>query len=205
MRNAHFVKISGILFTLSALLYVGASIMLGNRAIYAWLGLWATVLLALSLWGVYDFLKIEGNQTSLKLGISAMLTGLIFLFGIYTAAFLTDTFDQVESFAQPVLDTTDAVFETLNLVVILIGALLTYGVSPALLAHSGLRASMVPRWLSWMGLVGGLYSLLWAGWGWFISPDNMFILLPGVFLVYLWQVLFGVVMIRFKEKEASHE
>ena len=199
MVNKTFVRISGWLFLLSGILFVGASVFTGDRPLYAWLGLSATVLLAMSMWGIYDFMRGEANHAALKLGIGAMLTGIIFLVGIYTTAYISDAADLVTGATGPILETFDAVFQTLNVVVILIGALLTYGIAPALIAFSGLKISFVPKWLSWMGLVGGVYSLLWVGWGWVFGPDNMFVLLPGVVLVYLWQVILGVVMARYQE------
>jgi len=199
MVNKTFVRISGWLFLLSGILFVGASVFTGDRPLYAWLGLSATVLLAMSMWGIYDFMRGEANYAALKLGIGAMLTGVIFLVGIYTAAYISDAADQAAGATEPILETFDEVFLTLNLVVILIGALLTYGIAPALIAFSGLKTSLVPKWLSWMGIIGGVYSLLWAGWGWVFGPDNMFVLLPGVVLVYLWQVILGVVMARYRE------
>ena len=59
--------------------------------------------------------------------------------------------------------------------------------------------ALVESWLTAQRAIGGVYSLLWAGWGWVFGPDNMFVLLPGVVLVYLWQVILGVVMARYQE------
>jgi hypothetical protein len=198
MVNKTFVRVSGWLFLLSGILFVGASVFTGDRPLYAWLGLSATVLLAMSMWGIYDFMRGKANHAALKLGIGAMLTGVIFLVGIYATAYISEAADQAAGATAPILDTFDDLFMALNVVVILIGALLTYGIAPALIAYSGLKTATVPRWLSWMGIVGGVYSLLWAGWGWVFGPDNIIIFLPGVVLIYLWQVILGVVMARYQ-------
>ena len=184
------IKTGGLLFYTSGLLYVGASVFLGQRVLYSFLGLGATLLLALSIRTVGAYMEADANQKALKYGVLTMLIGVPFLIGIYGTAY-----------AEAVTNITQRTADILNTITILIGSTLTYGVSPALIAYSGLKGSLVPKWLSWVGMIGGLFGLMWAGWVWAIPPDNILILLPSVLLTYIWQLGLGVVLMRHKESK----
>ncbi len=186
------IKIGGLLYFISGLLYVGASVFLSNRVLYAFLGLGATVLLVLSIRTVGTYMQPDAEQKALKYGVWAMLVGVPFLIGIYGTAYV-----------QAVATIPESTANILNLVTILVGSTLTYGVAPALIAYSGLRHSLVPRWLSWVGFIGGLFGLLWAGWVWAIPPENILFLLPSVLLTYIWQLGMGVLFMRQKETIAA--
>ncbi len=181
------IKTGGLLYFISGLLYVSTSVFLGNRVLYAFLGLGATVLLALSIRTVGEYMQPDAEQKALKYGVWAMLIGVPFLIGVYGTAYV-----------QAVATIPESTSNILNLVTILVGSTLTYGVAPALIAYSGLKHSLVPRWLSWVGLIGGLFGLLWAGWVWIIPPTNVLILVPSVLLTYIWQLGMGVLLMRQK-------
>ncbi|MDX1414973.1 MAG: hypothetical protein R3293_12330 [Candidatus Promineifilaceae bacterium] len=188
MTTSHPFLKSGILWFISGLLYVSASVFLNDRTLYAFLGLSATLLLALSLRGVYRFMGQDAKERPLTVGIWAFVIGIPFLFAIYGLAYL----EAVNAISP---DTA----EIANTIAILVGSTLTYGVGPALVSYSGLRHNLVPRWISWAGLIGGLFGLLWIGWVWLIPPSSILVFLPSVLLTYIWQLALGVVLMRFKE------
>ncbi len=189
--TAKQIKTGGLLYFISGLLYIGASVFLGNRVLYAFLGLGATALLALSIRTVGAYMQPDAEQKALKYGVWAMLIGVPFLIGIYGTAYVT-----------AVATIPESTSNILNIVTILVGSTLTYGVAPALIAYSGLKHSLVPRWLSWVGFIGGLFGLLWAGWMWAITPENILFLLPSVLLTYIWQLGMGVLLMRQKGTES---
>ena len=207
--NNGFIRLSGVLFFVSGLLFIGTSLVLGNRILYSWLGLGATILLMASMWGLFEFIKVEGKPGALKFGVSAMLIGSIFLILLYLLSYIDAlTFSspmweewtaQVTPAMQPLVDIITEANMYTSMVVILFASSLTYGVAPLLIVIAAWRTTAVPQWLNWIGLVSGLLGLLWIGWGWLIPPERILIFLPGVFLAYLWQLILAIVMVRHKE------
>lgn len=187
MSNPRPFLIGGLLWFVSGLLFIGASFTLNDRVVYAFFGLSATVLLAISLRSVLAFMRQDAEERPLTYGIWAFIIGIPFLLGIYGMAYL----EAVGAVSEPAA-------YNINTVVILVGSTLTYGVGPALVAYAGLRHSLVPRWISWLGLIGGICGLLWAGWVWLIPPSMILLFLPSVLFTYIWQLGLGIVMMRFK-------
>ena len=179
------IQTGGLLFFISGLFYIGASAFSGNRVLYAVLGVCATVLLAFSIRAIGAFMREDAEKKALQYGVGAMLVGVPFLLVVYGTAY-----------AKAVTGISESTSNILGLITILVGGFLAYGVSPALIAYSGLKHSLVPRWLSWVGLISGLYGLGWAGWVWAIPPAKIVVLLPGVLLTYIWQLGMGVLLMR---------
>ena len=192
MTHAHPFRTGGLLWFVSGLCYVGASFTLGNRTVYALLGLSATLLLALSVGTVHRFMRQDAEEQPLRYGIGALIVGIPFLFVIYSMAYL----EAIDAVGQQTAD-------IVNTIVILVGSTLTYGVGPALIAYSGLRHNLVPRWISWLGLIGGVCGMLWAGWVWAIPPRLILIFLPSVLFTYIWQLGLGVVVMRYKQAKPA--
>jgi len=210
--NNGFIRLSGVLFFVSGLCFVGTSIFLGDRVIYSWLGLAGTVLLMASMWGIYELLEASGKSGALKLGVSAMLIGSVFLILLYLAAYIgavsvnSPMWEELTVQATPdtglLLDMISEVNLVANIAIVWFASVLGYGVGPLFIVIAAWRTTAVPQWLNWLGLVSGLLGLLWAGWGWLLGPENILILLPGVILAYLWQLSWGVNMIRHKETDS---
>lgn len=207
--NKGFIRLSGVLFLVSGLFFIGTSAALGNRVLYSWLGLGGSILLMASMWGLFEFIKIDGKQGALKFGVSTMLIGSVFLILLYLLAYIgAFTFNnpiwqewaaEATPTMQPFVDMIIEANMYTNMVVVLFASSLTYGVAPLLIVIAAWRTTAVPQWLNWIGLVSGLLGLLWIGWGWLIPPERILIFLPGVFLAYLWQLILAIVMVRYKE------
>ena len=187
-----------------ALLFVGTSIALGNRIVYSWLGLFGAVLLVPSTLGLYQFIYADNNRIAIHIGVLANYIGIVFLIGIYLSAYLAEIARPfMEASSDPVFDMTSQILDNAAFVTILIGSLLTYGIGPVGMSYASLKAAVVPKWLAWMGLVGGVYGLLWGGWVWLIPPERILIYLPSVVLVLLWSIIMGVYMVRSPQPTAS--
>jgi hypothetical protein len=212
MYNRSFVKIGGLFTILTGLCFLGTSLTLplgASRVIYAWLGLAGSVLLVPAMWGMYQFLNNEKNSSSLQLGVIAMLTGVPFLIGIYLLAYVAAVstgsalWDAATANATPatlpLLEMYEDVLLVSALVTILIGSFLTFGAAPFFISYASLRTTEVPKWLAWVGIIAGVYSFLWLGWGWAIQPAQILILLPGILLNFIWILAMGIYMLRFRE------
>jgi hypothetical protein len=201
VNDRSFVKVGGVVNVLSAVCYIGTSVFIGSRIIYAWLGLIGTVLLVPATWGIYQFVREHDNRVPLQMGAIAMWTGAVFLIGIYTLAYLSETarpfvevaVSQGTAASQPIIDLYQGIMQTANLITIVVGSTLTYGVAPLFISIASLRATLVPKWLGWMGVIGGAYSLGWAFFGW--TPLPLIALFPSVALIILWQLILGVLML----------
>jgi hypothetical protein len=197
--NNGFIRLSGVLFFVSGLCFVGTTVFLGDRILYSWLGLAGTVLLMASMWGIYELVKPVGKLGALKLGVSAMLIGSVFLILLYLIAYFGAVSIMNPVWEDLTAQATPEVNQVANIAVIWFGSVLTYGLGPLFIVIAAWHTTAVPQWLNWLGLISGLLGLLWAGWGWALGPENILILLPGVVLAYLWQLSWGISMIRHKE------
>ena len=197
-----FIRIAGILSILSASGFLGT--MLTNfvgldRLTYGWLGLFGTVTLVPSMVGLYLYQKDDAVPHHLLNGFLLMMVGVIFLVLIYLTAMLESTTQAVIANASdPVLaEASETFFNGLNLVSIIIGSFLTYGISALLLGLAGRTSSTLPQWIAWLAIIGGIAGFTWLGFVWLL-PFNFLIFAPSAILITIWQYAIGVFMFRSK-------
>ncbi len=88
-----------------------------------------------------------------------------------------------------------------------IGSFLAYGGSVVWMAILLFRASRVPRWMNWAGIIGGL-----AGFVWLVrfipvsAPQSagIILLLLNIVLTMVWLVGLSIVLTRSGEEENAH-
>ena len=202
MDDKSFVKLGGLFNIVMALLFIGTSVFLGDRILYAWLGLAGSVLLVPATWGLYQFIEAKNNRVAIQLGVMATFVGVIFLVGIYLLAYIGEVSQPYfDAGGESALELLEEILHVSNLVTILIGSFLTYGVGPALIALASLKTFVVPKWAAWLGIFGGVWGLLWGGWVWLIPPERILIFLPSVVAVLLWSIIMGVYMLRYRQPQ----
>jgi|GEM_PF-3787377 len=200
-----FIKIAGLLSILSALGYLGT--MISNftqlsRLAYGWFGIFATILLIPAMWGLYLHQHRDAKQPLIMLGIIVMFIGSVFVVGIYLAAMISAQFEAFYASMsdQAVVDSIDAALAVFNLVMIIVGSFLTYGVSPLLLGLAAMPSKTMPQWVSWLAVIGGIAGFYWIGFGW-LFPISPLLILPSALLITFWQLAIGFYMLRGYEKK----
>jgi hypothetical protein len=199
--NQSFINIAGILSILSALGYLGTMMTnfgIGDRMAYGWLGLFGTVLLVPSICGFYLLFRSDSKQHLLMMGTILMLVGAVFVAGIYLAAMITSAISAYDSLSEPALkEVFEAFIQVINMVTIIIGSFLTYGISPLLLGLSARSSSLMPKWVAWIAIVGGVAGFAWLGFGWLL-PLSFLIFFPSAILITIWQLAIGFYMFRWE-------
>ena len=211
MSRKALVRTDGVCAILSALLYLATmatNLAGGSRMLYGWLGFLGTILFIPMTVGFYQFLHAERNLLQLQLGAIANFTGAPLVAGIYMLAMVDSATQpllelanaQATAATQPILDTYQAITDTLNLIAIDIGSALTLGVAGLLISLASLRSSVAPRWVGRLGVIAGGWSFLWLLFGW-TSPTLPLALVAiiasaGMLVALVWQIAMGVIMLR---------
>ena len=98
---------------------------------------------------------------------------------------------------------------TSGIVTIIIGSFLTMAVSPGLISVAGMGSMLVPKWLAWFGLIVGVLNITWLGFFWLpgFRPGEALFFIPFVAygLSLVWQVILGVIMMRYRAPKAVLE
>jgi len=204
MSNKSFVRTGGICSILSAILYFGTifnNLFAGPDVAYFLLGLAATILVVPFLVGIYQHFRDDGNKMQLQAGVVTTLIGVPFVTSLYiiayissgTRAFVEQATLNANSATQPLIEMIEPILKFLNVVSIDVGSFLTF-VGLGLIALSSLRVKSFPKWLAWLGIVGGILSFTWIVWGW----TSLTLLIPsgGMLISLIWMIIIGAKMVK---------
>jgi len=204
MSNKSFVRTGGICSILSAILYFGTifnNLFAGPDVAYFLLGLAATILVVPFLVGIYQHFRDDGNKMQLQEGVVTTLIGVPFVTSLYiiayissgTRAFVEQATLNANSATQPLIEMIEPILKFLNVVSIDVGSFLTF-VGLGLIALSSLRVKSFPKWLAWLGIVGGILSFTWIVWGW----TSLTLLIPsgGMLISLIWMIIIGAKMVK---------
>lgn len=190
------IRYGGWTFALAALLYIPTFVVRG--APYGLFGLLATILLAPSVWGLYEYYGRHDEGYKIRLGTVALLVGALFITGLYWGALVAGLAER--ELGQPLAD-IEAAFEgftsAVGAVAIMLGNIIFIGTF--LLALSSVQTGSDPKWLGWLGIVG---SVLTFPWFFFALAPPILQAGPalGFLLVIVWMVVMGVRMARYESQ-----
>jgi len=84
MLATRTIKYGGLTLILAALFYIPTFIFKGS--LYGLSGLIATILMAPSIWGLYEYYGRHDEGYKIRLGTLALIIGALFITGLYWAA-----------------------------------------------------------------------------------------------------------------------
>ena len=76
------------------------------------------------------------------------------------------------------------------------GSWLTLGLSPALFGAFGLKSTSIPKWISWVALIGGIVGMfVWLkGYPW--QAERTALVFVNILAFAVWMIAVGVVMLK---------
>lgn len=89
------------------------------------------------------------------------------------------------------------------------GSFLLFGVGVGLMAYYALRAAIGPKWLNWVGIVGGLSGIVWLmAYLSFLVPVAVLLIMVNILTIIVWSIGLSVSLVRhspdrFPETELS--
>ncbi len=204
MSSKSFVRTGGVCLILSSVFYFGTifnNLFAGPRVVYFLLGLTATMLIIPFLVGIYQYYRDEANKMQLQAGVVTTLVGTPFVASLYIVAFITggariyieQATSNASSATQPLIEMIEPILDFLSIITIDIGSFLTF-VGLGLIALSSLRIKSFPKWLAWLGIVGGIWSFFWIPWGW--TSLSLFIPSGGMIITLVWMMILGIRMVK---------
>ena len=162
-----------------------------------WLNIYGALLSAIAVIGIYRLMRAEGGHMLVPL--MAMEFGVVFLTVAYLVA-LAGVYQLGPLYEQGV--SREALFgaEYLRKIVfeitVVYGSWLTLGVAMALFGVFGLKSSKVPKWVSWVAIVGGVVGMEeWLkAYPWQAARTPLVFINLTAFGV--WLIAMGVVMLK---------
>ena len=225
MTNTYLYKIAGTSSILAALLILAANfggqfmevadgissfdpaeslkavVETPNPLLYSgWLNIYGAIATAFAVIGIYWLMRKVGPHALIPLVI--MQIGLVILSISYLVALaapyqlgplLTDGASKDAVFGAEYL--RKMIFE----ITVVFASWLTLGVSMALFGLFGLRSSNIPKWISWVALVGGVVGIEeWLKpYPW--QTDRTALVIINMVAFAVWIIGMGVVLLRAKD------
>jgi hypothetical protein len=163
----------------------------------AWLNIYGALLIAVAVVGIYYLMRRVGGHAVVPLVV--MEFGVVFLTASYLLS-LAGAYQLGPLYAQGV--SREALYgaEYLRKIVfetsVTYGSWLTLGVSMALFGVFGLRSSAVPKWISWVAIVGGIVGMEeWLkAYPW--QADRTPLVFANLTAFAVWGIAMGIVMLK---------
>ena len=224
MENVTLIKIGGVSAVLVPVMFIAAGVLFAVFGVpsfpeepgelEAWArsstdsalvpGGFAAVLLVKALlvpvaFGFYAALRREVGQV-LWIAIGATILGSVFLSGatlidVVLAAEVAPRYLEASEASRPALAAFAFTLHGARDIVRAFGDVVGLGVGMGLFALTGLRTTVVRKWIGWLGLVG----ILLAGWLPPLEPVSEAFKISfslGLPLVFVWLIAMGVTLLR---------
>ena len=227
MANTGLVKVGGVSAILAVVLYIVAAIVYfagvgqvdsdgvaqvllavnDNRAAFltsTWLALLGAALLIPAALGFFQALR--ETAAVLWIAVAAMFTGALLFMATAIMQLgvgyeLAPGYVEASDATKPALTVIASTLDRINDVANEIGLILLFGIGVLLFALAGLRTSIVPKWVGWLGLVGVIFAWLSALEPVVeaLGPQN------GIAFVIsmVWMGVMGVVLLRRRESATT--
>ncbi|MCH8061345.1 MAG: DUF4386 family protein [Chloroflexi bacterium] len=186
MERVSLVKVGGVCAILALVCFVAAAVVYfagvgqvdssdvtqvllavnDNRAAFltsTWLAVFGSALLIPAALGFFQALRDAGAL--LWIAVAAMFTGaLLFIAAaiiqLSVGYELAPSYVEASDAAKPVLTVIAGTLDRIKELANDIGLLLLFGIGILLFALAGLRTSIVPKWVGWLGLLGVIFAWL---------------------------------------------
>ena len=186
MESVSLIKVGGVCAILALVCFVAAAVVYfagvgqvdssdvtqvllavnDNRAAFltsTWLAVFGSALLIPAALGFFQALRDAGAL--LWIAVAAMFTGaLLFIAAaiiqLSVGYELAPSYVEASDAAKPVLTVIAGTLDRIKELANDIGLLLLFGIGILLFALAGLRTSIVPKWVGWLGLLGVIFAWL---------------------------------------------
>ena len=178
--------------SLSALVETPTPVLLSG-----WLNIYGALLIAVAVIGIYRLMQKVGWQllvpvAVMELGVVILTVSyLVMLGGVYHLAPLYE-----QGVSREALYGAEYLRKIVFEVSVVYGSWLTLGLSPTLFGAFGLKSTAIPKWISWVALIGGIVGMLvWLkGYPW--QAERTALVFVNILGFAVWMIGAGVIMLK---------
>jgi hypothetical protein len=168
--------------------------------IVGWGNIYGTLLLAIAVIGIYSLIRREGGHSLIPLIVFEIGAVILIVSYLIASASVYSLGPLYEQGVREAVFGAEYLRKILFEVMVVFGSWLTLGLAPLLFGLFGLKSSNVPKWLSWMAILGGVIGLEewlrvypWQG------AERTALVFINIVAFAAWMIGTGVVMLRHRE------